>query len=148
MNPIDDGDVLDKITAYLLTRTSLTLCCVDQNQPYCCNCFYVLDKSRMVFYVTSSLNTHHARIMLTAPQVAGTINEQVNHFLQIKGVQYTGRIRLLDDEEALAARDLFCQSYPIAKLNIASMWEITLDTLKMTDNRLGFGKKRLWCRHD
>lgn len=144
----NDNDILDKIIAYLVSKTSLTLCCVDDGIPHCCNCFYVLDKNLMVFYLTSSLSTQHASIMLTAPKVAGTVNDQLSSILYLKGVQYSGEIRLLENEDELKARRLFCAAYPIAKLKKAPMWEIKLNTLKMTDNKLGFGKKLRWSRLD
>jgi len=142
------SDILDKIISYLSSKTSLTLCCVDKGIPYCCNCFYVLNKDLMAFYITSSLNTHHASIMLASPNVAGTVNDQLNSILHLKGIQYSGEIKLLKGEDELKARQLFCSAYPIAKLKKAPMWEIKLSTLKMTDNRLGFGKKRIWSRDD
>lgn len=142
------GDTLDKIVAYLVEQTTLTLCCVDQGTPYCCNCFYVLDRSSMVFYITSSLNTHHSSVMLKNHKVAGTVSGQTQSITHIQGVQYQGSIRLLADDDEDKARRLFCAAYPIAKLKKAPMWEIMLNTLKMTDNQLGFGKKWLWSRDD
>lgn len=143
----EDKDLV-KIIAYLESRTSLTLCCTLDSQPYCCNCFYVIDKSKMVFYITSSLNTHHASIMLTSKNVAGTVHDQQRSVLQIKGVQYTGEITLLEQEQASIAREQFCRAYPVARLKKAPMWQIKINTLKMTDNTLGFGKKRHWARYD
>ncbi|RKS84662.1 hypothetical protein DES39_1873 [Orbus hercynius] len=143
-----DHDDLNKIITYLTKKTTLTLCCVDKEVPYCCNCFYVLNKAKMMLYITSSFNTHHANIMLKSQQVAGTINDQARSVAYIQGVQYTGQITLLNNEDEQQARNLFCQAYPIAKLKEAPMWAITLSMLKMTDNKLGFGKKFLWHRAD
>lgn len=144
----DDHSTLNKIVSYLSSQASLSLCCIDDGVPYCCTCFYVLDVQRMALYFSSSLNTHHASVMLKIPQVAGTVADQTRSVTHLQGVQYQGRVRLLADDEEKRARHLFCTSYPIAKLKKAPMWEIMLTTLKMTNNKLGFGKKLLWSRHD
>lgn len=143
----DQQTDLDKIITYLSSQTSLSLCCVDDGMPYCCTCFYVLDAQRISFYFSSSLNTYHANIMLKSSRVAGTVADQTQSVMHLQGVQYQGRVKLLMDEEEKRARQLFYASYPIAKLKKAPMWEIMLNSLKMTNNKLGFGKKLLWSRN-
>ena len=108
-------DNLVKIARYLKKQTTLTLSCVSDDKPWCCNCFYIFDVNPVSFIITSHSNTRHGQIMQINPAVAGT-------------------------------RQLFCQRYPIAHVMKAPMWQIMIDELKMTNNRLGFSHKTIWRR--
>lgn len=68
--------------------------------------------------------------------------------LLIRGVQYSGRIRRLGGEEHEQAREAYVKRFPVAMKVSAPLWEIQLEELKMTDNTLGFGKKRHWRREE
>lgn len=132
------------IGRYLKKQHVLSVC---GGQPvWCANCFYVFDTERVAFWMMSETDTRHGTNMLNDAQVAGTVNGQPKSVMLIKGVQYSGRARVLEGEEAAQAKKAYMKRFPIAAKVSAPVWEITLDELKMTDNALGFGKKHHWTR--
>lgn len=141
-----DQSSLNKMAPYITTQTTLTVCCLDDDLPWCCNCFYVFVPEQALFYITTELTTRHGQLMINNPAVAGTITQQPKFIAKIKGVQFRGLIRLLSGDEAEEARALFCKRYPIARFHPAPMWEIALTELKMTNNALGFATKLNWQR--
>lgn len=137
-------DQLSAIARYLKKQHVLSLC---GGQPlWCANCFYVFDAEKIAFWLMTETTTRHGAQMQENSQVAGTINGQPKSVLLIKGVQYAGRIAVLEGEEEQAARRAYLRRFPIAAKVSAPLWEIQLDELKMTDNALGFGKKLSWTR--
>ena len=133
---------------YLKKQPARSLCTTDGDDLWCANCFYVLDESRMVFWLMTEPDTRHGQRMLVNPRVAGTVNGQPKTVLLIKGVQYRGHIRRLSDEAEKQARHAYQKRFPIARAVTAPLWEIVLEEVKMTDNALGFGKKIVWQRAD
>lgn len=132
------------IGRYLKKHHVLSLC--SGNPVWCANCFYVYDAERVAFWLMTETQTRHGATIAKDPLVAGTINGQPKSVLLIKGVQYSGRIVLLEGEEEQHARKAYIKRFPIAAKVSAPLWEIKLDELKMTDNALGFGKKLIWTR--
>lgn len=135
---------LAAISRYLKKQHVLSLC---GGQPvWCANCFYVFDAERVAFWMMSEVETRHGANMVSDAAVAGTVNGQPKSVMLIKGVQYTGRARLLDGEEKVRAKKAYVKRFPVAATVSAPVWEILIDELKMTDNALGFGKKLHWAR--
>ena len=96
----------------------------------------------------SDPKSRHSEFALQNNRVAGTINSQPSNVLSIKGVQYAGTIRLVDNMEYQHAYDLYTHRFPIAKIKSLPIWDIKIDEMKFTNNSLGFGKKLLWTRTD
>lgn len=136
------------LVRYLKKQHVLSLCCTADSELWCANCFYVFDEARMAFWIMTETDTRHGLLLMKNTQVAGTVNGQPKTVLLIKGVQYRGRIALLnsEDETETIARQAYQKRFPIARKVSAPLWEIRLDELKMTDNALGFGKKIIWQR--
>jgi uncharacterized protein YhbP (UPF0306 family) len=135
---------LSAISRYLKKQHVLSLC--SGNPVWCANCFYVYDPEKVAFWLMTETETRHGAQIAQDPRVAGTINGQPKSVMLIKGVQYSGKIALLQGEEALHARKAYIRRFPIAAKVSAPLWQITLEELKMTDNALGFGKKLSWIR--
>ena len=144
---MSDSQPLKAITRYLKKQHVLSVCGGDP--VWCANCFYVFNEEKVVFWLMSEESTRHGAQFNSDPRVAGTVNGQPKSVLLIKGVQYAGRIRLLEGEEKERARKAYIRRFRIAATVSAPLWEIQPDELKMTDNALGFGKKLHWLRqHD
>ncbi|VFS45324.1 Uncharacterized protein conserved in bacteria [Budvicia aquatica] len=94
----------------------------------------------------SEAHTRHAELALMNAQVAGTVAAQTKDIALIQGVQFRGQLKLLEGGKAAMAREQYIKRFPVAKLASAPVWILTLDHLKMTDNKLGFGKKLYWQR--
>lgn len=100
----------------------------------------------MVFWIMTEPDTRHGALMMLNPQVAGTVNGQPRSVLLIKGVQYRGRVKRLEEATEQVARAAYQKRFPVSRKVSAPLWEIMLDEVKMTDNALGFGKKIAWVR--
>ncbi len=78
--------------------------------------------------------------------VAGTINTEVTIVAKIKGLQFTGEFIQPNEEEKKLFYESYYEKFPFARAKPLSVWGIKLDSIKMTDNTLGFGKKLKWSR--
>lgn len=125
----------------------LTVACASQSgEPWCANAFYVFDEQEKGFIITSEEKTLHAHLFLENPRVAGTVVLETEQIGKIQGLQFAGTVRRCDGGLFDRCRLLYLKRFPYAVFKGGEVWLITLDRLKYTDNRLGFGKKLLWQR--
>ena len=115
-------------------------------EPWCANAFYVFDTQEEAFIITSEAKTRHAQLFLENPKVAGTVVLETEEIGKIRGLQFTGTVRRCDGGLFDRCRLLYLKRFPYAVFKGGEVWQITLDSLKYTDNRLGFGKKLHWQR--
>lgn len=139
-------DALTTISRWLSRQHVITYCVSDSDSLWCANAFYVWDDGRVAFYLLSDTSTRHAQMAGERAKVAGTINGQPKTVALIRGVQFSGELRLLTGDEGESKRALYWRRFPIARAMSAPVWEILPDEIKFTDNTLGFGKKFLWQR--
>ena len=143
---IDEHESSNPIFTYLKKRHVLSLCCSFDDDIWCANCFYVFDEEKVAFYLMTSAESRHSKLMLKNHLVAGTVNGQPKNISLIKGIQYKGAISLLTDENKADALFLYTKRFPIAKIKSLPLWKIDISELKFTNNILGFGKKSDWRR--
>ena len=125
----------------------LTLAISRNNIPYCATCYYAFIKELNQFVVTSDHETRHIRDVVEGHnyQVAGTIALETKLVGKIRGIQFTGIIRTLEEGELKKSKSAYLHRFPIARLMPdLHLWVIEPAYIKMTDNRLGFGKKLIW----
>lgn len=144
MNSVIDAKT--QISDYLQSQHVLTLCTNSAKDLWCASCFYLFDRQSMIFLLLSDRQTQHAVLMAANPVVCGTITAQIAEVSQLQGVQFKGRIMLLDGEGATSAIQAYCRRFPIAKTHSAPIWRLEIDLLKMVNNKLGFGHKLVWQR--
>lgn len=142
-----DSD-LEAISRYLKKLHVLTLCVGENSELWCASCFYTYDDQQIAFYLMTELQTRHGEMMARLSQVAGTVSGQPKSVMLIKGVQFRGQAVLLEGDEAQQARARYNTRFPIARASQAPIWRLDLTEIKMTDNALGFGKKRYWQRDE
>ena len=92
----------------------------------------------------SAENTRHSQMFLNNPFVSGTISDQTMKISEIVGLQFSGQVFLLKDEEEIKARKLYELHFPIATQFRERIWKIFFTELKLTDNTAGFGTKYNW----
>ncbi|SUB31469.1 Uncharacterized protein conserved in bacteria [Yersinia pseudotuberculosis] len=143
MNNPDDVLLINR---FLRQQHVLTLCAGSGMDMWCASCFYVFDENQMALFLMTEKHTRHSELMLINPQVAGTVATQSRTIALIKGIQYRGDISLLSGDAEQAARNRYCRRFPVAKVSSASLWQLNLLEIKMTNNALGFGKKLHWSR--
>lgn len=136
-----------QITEFIHKHHIFTLATSAGNIPYTCTCFYVYIDELNMFVFTSDHGTRHVNEMLQQPLVAGAIALETTMVGKIQGIQFTGVSELLEGSQYELAEKAYLHKFPIAGFKKLVLWSIRPDFIKMTHNRLGFGKKLIW-NHD
>ncbi|MDP4281495.1 MAG: hypothetical protein Q8867_05025 [Bacteroidota bacterium] len=116
------------------------------NHPWIATCFYTYIPERNLFVFTSDDDTRHIRDVEETRHydVAGAIALETHMVGKIRGIQFTGLMHRLEGVELEAGRKAYVKKFPIARLSELKLWGLEPQYVKMTDNRLGFGKKLIW----
>ena len=124
----------------------LTLATAVDNEPWCANCFYSFLKDEMILVFTSDEKTKHIQDTLKNCKVAGSIVLETSVVGKIQGAQLTGILNESLGELSSKVQMSYLKRFPFAVLSSTKLWTFTIQSVKMTDNRLGFGKKLYWNR--
>jgi hypothetical protein len=135
-----DKRIIDFIKAHHL----LTLATSKDNTPYCANCFYVYDENKNWLIFSSDTKTKHAQDFIANPNAAGTIALETKELSKIQGVQLMGEIIELKGENLEKSKKQYLKEFPYARIMKPQPWAMQLTFIKMTHNKLGFGKKLVW----
>ncbi len=92
---INEQESSNPIFTYLKKQHVLSLCCSFDDDIWCANCFYVFDEKEVAFYLMTSAESRHGKLMLNNHLVAGTVNGQPKNISLIKGIQYKDRASFL-----------------------------------------------------
>ena len=122
----------------------LSIATVSEKGPWCASCFYAWDEENNTLFITTDTTTRHGSEFLTNPSVAGTIALETWRIGRIRGIQFTGLTREPSGEELSRAKKIYLRRFPYAAITDLHLWVITLNHIKLTDNRLGFGHKEIW----
>ena len=137
----------ENITEFLDSQTCASVCCIDSNKaPYCFSCYYAFNAADALLYFKSSADTTHGRLLEQNPQIAGTILPDKLVKLTTRGIQFTGTLLQENDLQRKDAGNRYYQKFPLALAVPGHIYTIRLNSIKMTDSTLGFGKKILWTR--
>lgn len=133
-----------RIIKFFRKHHVLTIATAAGNEPWCANCFYVYlaDKNALVF--TTDADTRHGKEFVANPLVAGSVLLETMIPGKIRGIQFRGTVSEPEGELLLKAESAYLKRFPVAALMDTRLWIIKLTYIKMTDNRLGFGKKLIW----
>jgi uncharacterized protein YhbP (UPF0306 family) len=130
---------LEKIEAFIEKHHALSLATSDGDELSVCSLFYAYDG--LTFIVASSEDTTHIKHILKNQKVAGNILLETKEVGKIQGLQFRGIFTTLGDEKL---KKLYFKRFPYALAMRAKLYKIEVDYFKLTDNRLGFGKKLIW----
>jgi uncharacterized protein YhbP (UPF0306 family) len=136
-----------KVLDFIKEHHVLTLATCSNNVPWCCQCFYVFLKDELKFVFTSNDQTRHILEALKQPVVAASIVLETKIVGKIQGVQITGRLDATGGELLNKYKMSYLKRFPIAATMDTKYWTLTIDYMKMTDNRLVFGQKLIWERN-
>jgi len=144
MIPIDQ-----RIIEFIAEHHILTLAVSSDDRPYCATCFYIYLQEPNLFVFTSEPDTKHISEMIRINNFYGSaaIALETKITGKIRGLQITGMIRKLKGEELKIAKKEFLKKFPVAYLSKLYLWGLEPEFIKMTDNRLGFGKKLIWKKN-
>lgn len=135
-----------KIVRFFRKHHVLTIATTVNDEPWCASCFYVYleDENALVF--TSGMETRHGKEFLKNPLVAGSVVLETMIVGKIRGIQFQGIISVAEGDFLSKAKNGYLKRFPIAALMDTHLWIVRLTHIKMTDNRLGFGKKLVWMK--
>jgi uncharacterized protein len=133
-----------RVVEFINQHHVLTLATCLENNPWCANCFYVWLEDENCFVFTTDNATKHAQDALQNPSVAGSVVLETSTIGKIRGIQFSGIMKIPENELASKAKTAYLKKFPFAVLMNTSLWIVKVNYIKMTDNRLGFGKKIIW----
>ena len=133
-----------RIIRFFRKHHVLTIATTVENEPWCASCFYVYLEKENSLVFTSGTDTRHGQEFLKNSLVAGTVVLETMIIGKIRGIQFQGIISEPDGEVLSKAKTAYLRRFPVAALMDTHLWIVRLTCIKMTDNRLGFGKKLIW----
>jgi len=151
-----------RITRFLKRHHVLTLSTCSEKGSWTAHCFYAYMSDHQALVFTTDPETRHGREMKQTPRVSGGIMLETQVIGKIRGIQFTGTalpvsnvtlakagaqaLREQDPAWAFQARTAYLRRFPFALAVKLDLWILIIDYIKMTDNRLGFGKKLEWVK--
>ncbi len=134
----------NKITDFIKKHHVLTLATSQNNEPYCANCFYAYLKKENLFVFSSDFETKHVKDVMINRKVAASIVLETKIPGKIRGLQITGEMYQPDEILKTQVQKKYFKRFPYAKIMKPNFWILKPNFFKLTDNRLGFGKKIIW----
>jgi len=132
---------LEKIASFLEEHHVMSLATTHNGELSVCSLFYTYVKEYNIFIVASGDETLHIQHITQNSKIAGNILLETSIVSKIQGVQFRGDFSLLEEKKYF---DYYYKAFPFSKLMKPKLWQIKVNYFKMTDNRLGFGKKIIW----
>lgn len=140
-----DGKMTDsRIVKFFRKHHVLTIATTLNNEPWCANCFYVYLEEENLLVFTTGGDTRHGKEFGLNTLVAGTVVLETMVIGRIRGIQFQGIVSEPQGELLSKAKRAYLMRFPVAALMDTRLWVVKLTFIKMTDNRLGFGKKLIW----
>lgn len=135
------SEKLEKIVSFIDKHHVMSLATALGDEVSVCSLFYAYEKEQKCFVVASSDETLHIQQINKNPKVAGNILLETKTVGKIQGLQFRGLFSQSEDE---SFKKLYFKAFPHAKIMNPKLWRIDVEYFKLTDNRLGFGKKIIW----
>lgn len=136
----------ERISGFFRKHHVLTVATSVNDEPWCANCFYVYLENENALVFTTDPETRHGREFLKNQLVAGSVVLETWIIGKIRGIQFQGIVTEPAGELYEKARKSYLKRFPVAMLMDTHLWIVLLTHIKMTDNRLGFGKKLIWTK--
>jgi uncharacterized protein YhbP (UPF0306 family) len=137
------------MAVFIGTQTCASICCMDeQGMPYCFSCFYIYNAEKNLLYFKSHADTKHIGLLLKNPVAAGTILPDKLNKRSIQGIQFSGQLLSVMDDQAKNSSMHYHKRFPLALALPGKVWTLQLNQLKMTDSSKIFGKKIKWERQN
>jgi uncharacterized protein YhbP (UPF0306 family) len=134
----------NRIIDFIKKHHVLTLATSYKGLPWVANCFYAYLEEENVLVFTSGRETKHIKDLEEGNLVAASIVLETSVVGKIQGIQVRGRLTEPEGKMVNAAKMAYLKRFPFAALMETTLWVLEPEYLKMTDNRLGFGKKIIW----
>jgi uncharacterized protein YhbP (UPF0306 family) len=135
-----------KVIRFFRRHHVLTVATTVNNEPWCANCFYAYLEEENALVFTTDMDTRHGKEFVMNPLIAGSVVLETMVIGKIRGIQFQGQVSEPEGEMLAKARKAYLKRFPPAILMDTHLWIVRLTHIKMTDNRLGFGKKVIWTQ--
>ena len=135
-----------RIISFFRKHHVLTISTSVNDEPWCANCFYVYLAGENSLVFTTDPETRHGMEFLINRFVAGSVVLETPVIGKIRGIQFQGIVTEPEGNMAETARKAYLKRFPVAMLMETHLWIVELTHIKMTDNRMGFGKKLIWTK--
>ncbi|QOP44133.1 hypothetical protein FJR45_09325 [Sulfurimonas sediminis] len=132
---------LKKITTFIEKHHVMSLATCNGKQVSACSLFYAYDAEKFSFVVASSEDTLHVKHILQNPKIAGNILLETQEVGKIEGLQFQGEMQELQES---SLKKLYFKHFPYALAMMPKLWQIKVSYFKLTENKLGFGKKTIY----
>jgi uncharacterized protein YhbP (UPF0306 family) len=133
-----------RIIKFLRKHHVLTIATTVENEPWCANCFYAYLEEENLLVFTTDTDTRHGKEFVKNPLVAGSVVLETMVIGRIIGIQFQGIVSEPAGKMLTKAKWAYLKKFPPAVLMDTHLWVVKPTLIKMTDNRLGFGKKLIW----
>ena len=140
------------VRALFAEVAAMTLATCAQGRPWASDVYFVADGWKLLFF--SSPGSRHCRNLAANPACAATIHPVVASWRDIHGLQLEGQVEPVEGVIAMArAAAVYCAKFPFAKALLKAPGESAAkmarvrphvfipETMRLTDNRQGFGTR-------
>jgi len=134
----------NRIIKFFRRHHVLTIATAVGDESWCANCFYTYLEEENSLVFTTDPDTRHGKEFLVNPLIAGSVVLETMVIGKIRGIQFQGTVSEPEGELLNKAKWAYLKKFPPAALMDTHLWVVKLSLIKMTDNRLGFGKKLIW----
>jgi hypothetical protein len=137
-------EVNKSIVQFIKKHHVFNLAVYSDGMLWTASCFYAFWQEEMALVFLSDEDTKHSQMMLSNPNVVGTITLETRIIGKIQGLQFIGEVQKLEKESSSLTKRLYYKRFPYTLGTQSAFWLLTIHYAKLTDNRLGFGKKIVW----
>lgn len=142
--PADMSHMPPAFIDFVKAHHVMTLATSFNDEPYCCPLFYAYAEEEGCFVFLSESAAKHVRDIAHNMHVSAGIALETEVVGKIQGLQLQGLVYQPLGDMAKALRRTYMRRFPYAALLNATLWMLEPTWAKLTDNRLGFGKKMTW----
>jgi uncharacterized protein YhbP (UPF0306 family) len=139
-------EIVDRrIAGFIRGHHVMTLACNGGGQVWCANLFYSYIPEDNIFVFTTAEDTRHGEMMASGGGgVAASVVLETWRVGRLRGLQLQGTAWRPEGEMLSRAKSSYIKRFPYALAADLTLWVLRPTMMKLTDNRLGFGKKLLW----
>ncbi|HEX3009794.1 MAG TPA: pyridoxamine 5'-phosphate oxidase family protein [Bacteroidales bacterium] len=136
-----------RIVRFIKEHHVFTLATCVENRPWCSSCYYVFLDDEVGFVITSAIETRHIQEALANTYVAGAIVLESDIAGKLQGLQFEGKLRILDQPQHNKAKVAYVKRFPLTSFVQSTFWYLEVTSLKYTDNRLIPSNKLSWKKY-
>lgn len=133
-----------RIWSFVKSQTVLNFATSENDIPWCASCYYALEKEFKLLVFKTDMDSRHMKEAMKQLWVAGTVLPDKQKKGIVIGIQFQGKMVVEDEEKIKKATKRYYKKFPFAKAMDGDIAVVELTHVKLTDNKLGFGKRLVW----